>query len=1072
MRHAESQSKRSITLGTLFSVIVLWWLAFTVLAEQLPIKIYTSADGLPSSAVTNTFRDSLGFLWFCTRDGLSRFDGREFTNYSLGDESSAQTIFYFYETRDGYYWIVSDGLHRVRRADIEDVKPGESNLRPNKIKLNTEKIAPNNFDTLFEDSQGRLWGGTNAGLFLLEREGDKVALRQIELDASVASDRGVRVKSIWEGRGGNLWIGCDTGVLRRLPDGRFVHYPIRRTSAFDTTRVVREDEQGRIWVSQTNGVYIFLPEESDLNGTENFRPHQYALETRMVAASGTVSLPNEPGKMVHLSFANSQRQETSPQTWNAASMLKSFDKKFWVLAVGALFVFDGEKVQMLKDENGFPVSDGDLNEDLAGNIWITANSGATRLARQGLTTYTESSNLIDPRIHSIYENARGEIFVVHGDWRISRITENGIESIQLGLPPEARLIWTSTSAVLDDQNNWWGLTENKLYHFAAEENFAAINRRPPSKIYAQEADGLKSNYLYRAFKDSRGNLWFSTRHDNTERNGLTKFDIAAKKFQDFSKVENFPDKRAPASFAEDRDGNLWFGFYSNGGLVRLRNNRFEQFTKADGLPEGGIFALHFDQKGRLWISSSSDGLSMVNNPAAEKLEFIRYTTENGLSSNNVRCLTEDLAGNIYIGTISGIDRLTPETGAIRHYSTADGLSADFVTTALRDRSGTLWFGTQNGLSRLKPEADLPLPVPQNFISRLQIAGVNYALSEFGQHTIGGLNLASSQNNLLIEFFSVGASERLRYQYQLEGAAASDWTNLGDVRMVNFANLGPGNYRFLVRAVNPNGVISEQPAVVSFNIARPFWQQWWFLLLFTVVISAVIYTIYNYRLKRLIELEKVRTRIATDLHDDIGSSLSQIAILSEVVRQKVGNNRASEPLNLIADTSREMVDSMSDIVWAINPNKDSLDDLAKRMRRFASDVLEAKDIAFRFEFSEASKDLALGADIRREVYLMFKECVNNLAKHAEATEGELGVTVTGNKLLVKISDNGKGFHVPSFDEHTTYEGFGGNGLINLKRRAENLGGSLVIESEPKHGTTIALSIPVGKPGFSLKAMRRG
>ncbi|HRH46542.1 MAG TPA: ATP-binding protein, partial [Pyrinomonadaceae bacterium] len=232
-----------------------------------------------------------------------------------------------------------------------------------------------------------------------------------------------------------------------------------------------------------------------------------------------------------------------------------------------------------------------------------------------------------------------------------------------------------------------------------------------------------------------------------------------------------------------------------------------------------------------------------------------------------------------------------------------------------------------------------------------------------------------------------------------------------------------------------------------------------------------YTIYRYRLKRLLELERIRTRIATDLHDDIGSSLSQIAILSEVVRQKVGDNGANKPLNMIADTSRELVDSMSDIVWAINPNKDSFSDLVKRMRRFASDVLEAKDILFKFEFSESSKNTALGADIRREVYLMFKECINNLAKHSEATNTEISILIEGNNLAVKIKDNGRGFYVPPFDEHTTFEGFGGNGLFNLKRRTENLGGKFQIDSEIGKGTTVSFEIPLKEkkwlPSFTPK-----
>jgi signal transduction histidine kinase len=236
------------------------------------------------------------------------------------------------------------------------------------------------------------------------------------------------------------------------------------------------------------------------------------------------------------------------------------------------------------------------------------------------------------------------------------------------------------------------------------------------------------------------------------------------------------------------------------------------------------------------------------------------------------------------------------------------------------------------------------------------------------------------------------------------------------------------------------------------------------LLAAFALSAAVYTIYRYRVAQLLKLERVRTRIATDLHDDIGSSLSQIAILSEVVRQKVGANGVSEPLNLIANTSREMVDSMSDIVWAVNPNKDHLSDLVQRMRRFAEDVLDAKEIACKFDLSELSKDVALSADIRREVYLMFKESVNNLVKHSGATRAEFEIKIEHGNLFVAITDDGRGFEVAA-KLNGGENGFGGNGLPNMRRRAANLGGSFEIESAPEKGARIVLKIPVNKKIFT-------
>jgi signal transduction histidine kinase len=285
-----------------------------------------------------------------------------------------------------------------------------------------------------------------------------------------------------------------------------------------------------------------------------------------------------------------------------------------------------------------------------------------------------------------------------------------------------------------------------------------------------------------------------------------------------------------------------------------------------------------------------------------------------------------------------------------------------------------------------------------------------------------------------------------------------------------ANLSSGSYRFLVQAINLDEAASEQPAVVYFTVLRPVWQRWWFVTIASVLIGLLIYALYRYRIEQIIKLERVRTRIATDLHDDIGSSLSKIAILSEVVRQKTKGNGASEPLEIIANTSREMVDSMSDIVWAINPERDSLIDLIHRMRRFAEDIFDAQDIEYQFIIPEHLKDIALGADIRRDVYLIFKECVNNLAKYSGADEVLIEINIENHSLVVKISDNGRGFDA-SEALNGKPNGFGGNGLPNIKRRTAILGGSLTIDSQIGKGTTVVLNVPISGKKSSVEKTPR-
>jgi signal transduction histidine kinase len=333
--------------------------------------------------------------------------------------------------------------------------------------------------------------------------------------------------------------------------------------------------------------------------------------------------------------------------------------------------------------------------------------------------------------------------------------------------------------------------------------------------------------------------------------------------------------------------------------------------------------------------------------------------------------------------------------------------------------------------------------------------VEQPISEMGESRIERLRLRPTENQVQVEFagLNFGVGETLRYQYKLEGTER-DWAPPTDSRSVNYAVLPPGSYRFLVRAVNTEGVASPAPASLEFMILPPFWLRWWFWTAAVGAITLLAVAAHRYRLRHALELERVRTRIATDLHDDIGSSLTQIAILSEVARRHMGTDaaQASPPLARIADLSRELVDSMGDIVWAINPRRDHLGDLVHRMRRFASEMLPARNIQFDFQAPASGEDTALGAEVRRQVFLVFKECVNNIVRHSGCRRAEFGLHIQQHRLLLWVRDDGHGMSV-SGNGH-------GHGLASMEQRIRDLGGEWKISSEPGRGTAVSVSVPLG------------
>jgi signal transduction histidine kinase len=336
--------------------------------------------------------------------------------------------------------------------------------------------------------------------------------------------------------------------------------------------------------------------------------------------------------------------------------------------------------------------------------------------------------------------------------------------------------------------------------------------------------------------------------------------------------------------------------------------------------------------------------------------------------------------------------------------------------------------------------------PSVFIGGVRSGETLFPISDFGASRALALDLVSGQRQLTIDFFalSFGVGDLFRYQYKLEGADTV-WSAPSDQRTVNYSTLAPGAYRFLVRAVGFSGQAIGSPASVGFAVPAPIWRRWWFITLCTMVVAAGILGFYRYQLGHALEVERMRARIATDLHDDIGSSLSQIAVMSELAQRDANNGAVSE----IANISRDLVDAMSEIVWAINPKHDHVSHLLHRMRRFASDTLEARGIALHFQTSGLDRDLRATPEVRRQVLLIFKEAITNVSRHSGAQNAEVILEVAAENLKMSIQDDGRGF-----DPRQVHDG---NGLRNMPERARTIGGTLKITSHPDCGTKVLLMI---------------
>jgi signal transduction histidine kinase len=565
-------------------------------------------------------------------------------------------------------------------------------------------------------------------------------------------------------------------------------------------------------------------------------------------------------------------------------------------------------------------------------------------------------------------------------------------------------------------------------------------------------DGLLSDNVYSIHEDGYGDLWIGCMPPGQP--GMAHWNRARNRIESFVRSPELLPSAVPSSFLDDDRGNLWIGFYG-GGVVRYRDGHFSA-VGADGGPKGIVNALYQDSQRRLWGSSTGTGIFQIKDVNSDHPSYsiFRTTADVGFGASYLYLLESSSNDDkFYAGATGvGVVEIDKNSGSARMFTRADGLAGEYLQAILRDRAGNLWFGMRQGLSFYRPSFSHIEPVPPVWITGVVAGNEKKSLSDVGDLTVKAGEILPAQNRIEIQVGSVSVRSPVRFQYRLEGASGG-WSQPQEDRTFRFPSLRPGAYRFVVRALNRNDLPSSQTASVVFTILPPIWQRWWFETLAAITLLLLAYSAYRLRMQQLLAVERMRTRIASDLHDDIGAGLSRIAIHSEVLSQNsLGQPFSSaKKLETIASTARALTASMSDIVWAINPHRDHLEDLVSRMRAFALDVCGAQGIELMFEAPEGRVNPLLGADVRREILLIFKEAVNNTVRHSQATQLTIHLVMKHGNLLLSIHDNGRGFDPSGVNS--------GHGVWSMKQRAARIGAQLRLTSTPHRGTCIEIELLV-------------
>ncbi|HJX28981.1 MAG TPA: two-component regulator propeller domain-containing protein, partial [Thermoanaerobaculia bacterium] len=554
-------------------------------------------------------------------------------------------------------------------------------------------------------------------------------------------------------------------------------------------------------------------------------------------------------------------------------------------------------------------------------------------------------------------------------------------------------------------------------------------------------NGLPDHYVRAILEGPDGAVWMATQRGVAIwRDGHIRT---------LTREDGLPDL-VITSLASGPDGSVWAG--TLGGLVQVTggagNPRVRSWLKSDGLTERAVWSVRVGRDGTVWAGTPR-GLNRFRDG--------RFDTQRGLANDMIYCMEEDAEGRLYVSTGRGVKILDFRGGSeepvIRVLRRRDGLGSDEgnLGSCRRDATGRIWFGNVAGLSIYDPARDLQVrPAPRVHISGLRLFGKELPLPD------GPRDFNSNENYFQLSFVGIDLTSphSVRYRYQLDGLDRG-WIDT-DSREVQYTNLDPGDYRFEVQAASAGGAWSES-AVLGFTIETPVWRRWWFILLTILAAAAVTGWLFTLRVRQLLAIERLRTAIAADLHDHIGAGLTEIAILSEIAthRASQGHGQVAAPppeLARVADTARQLVDRMNDIVWLVNPRRDSLHELFLRLKDSYAELFSHAGVLFRTTNLRLFENVRLPMDYRQNLYLIFKEALHNSLRHSGCQEIELSVALHGRRLEVVLRDDGRGFDPAGRS--------GGNGLENMRTRAARIGGALSIDAAPDRGTSVRFEGPLG------------
>ena len=1032
-------------------ICVLFLSRFRADAGEYLIDAWNSENGLPDNFVTSIVQTPDGYLWVGTYNGLARFDGSRFVIF-----------------------------------------------RPE----NTPQLGHARIVKLFLDAQGSLWINTydgsltslRNGVFIQEWNGSKKGVSEAWLVASdsreiifafrsgllISRPVATGVSNDWqvlqppgnppgafycEDHAGSLWCSTLDGKLWRITNRRFQSVPISASLRGREIHWLAPDWSGRIWVGTEKEIAAW-----DGNSFKDMTPVGdrdlnvasltfFQNGGVLVAANGRLRKCLNRNWISELNAWPDLMQEQQLQS------LIHHDQEggLWRTSrgLGIFHVNSNDVSEEITITNGLP---GDHTtcwlEDQEGNIWVgMGNNGLARLRKRRFEVIGTPDGQVPRPAMSVCEDQAGALWVGTYGGGLNRWQNGSLTHFSIPTPCPGDFVFSI-----------YPVSAEKLWISAGFEDFYFFQdgqlKSAPTPVHA-----IKSILV-----DRQGRTWLG------KKDGVDCW--VDGKLREWSSHTGSIAKPVRA-LAEDKQGVIWIGA-DDGNIYRFDGDQLRAFRLPEFAAHQAIWSLLADADGTLWIGTSDGGLLHF-----DARYFTRFTSKDGLPDDMICQILDDEHGSLWIGSHHGICRVSKNSlrdfvSGKAHaiscsvYDRSDGLptmqcSDMYQPSAWRGHDGKLWFATVKGVVGVQPnEVPINSRPPPVVIEEFLVDGKIQTRSQ--EHAANTPALKISPGKLNFEFrytaLSLADADKIKFRYKLEGFD-SGWINAETRRWVKYNYLKPGVYRFHVVACNNDGLWNEIGDSINLRVLPHFWETWWFLALLGLALTASVASAARYisnrglrrelaRLERQRDMEQDRARIARDIHDHIGSGLTRINLLNELL---LGDppDQLPDRVGQITGVTCELMRAMDEIVWAVNPKNDTLDSLMSYLCDYSDEYLRVAKIRLRINMPTPLPAWHLTSEVRHNIFLAVKEILNNIVKHSQASEVFITLQLDDGSAMLEIRDNGRGFQLDSVAPNLSGEALysKGNGLGNLRKRALIIGGVCSIRSELGKGSIIELIIPVQK-----------